>query len=625
MDIADHIDSCLSYVCTKTPIRVVKKKDYVITNIGNRIYIDMSEMGDSLRNVTILSSDSKISSEFEIRDDKRKSELKGLTPDSRYFRLKLSKRKYKNGNKIVLEIAVDDELAHSDLYFGADTKNNLKVILRFENPTAQNSSQTALGADSLSESHALAYDDFIKIVNIDGSTGPNSISLNNRTQQHSVFLNNPDFEVSKEFKGWIRLMNKFLEPETIFVKFREDTLAISGNAGNEMFHKLYGPVNSPGCFQNFSESIKHGILSTRFTKYMNDNQIRKRIPEGAIYPKDNPESFYLDKRMVDTLALAMFLSGSLKVDLKNRHLEIEASRECFLDMIFEIPERNDKSNLAIYTESSYEEIVNDMKEILKVEDDDVRNRKNLTILIPKREKKRICIVVWRIESGRKVDCIDSMVDFANNMKSNKGLLSKQWAHVAMDDVELMFKEHLKAIENVHVVKTSNQAEAVRLYGFPHSDEDRTSTLEYVKDVYDTRNILLEKTRQEDAIYRLIEEEIEKSKKKESEGPTMAMKQEALGKYSSCDYQTYRCDTEFEHRAYTDDDLDREMILLKKRESFWKSLGKRLNRDRFETTTDVVELPAVDVQSIPAEDSIASDDDFVLSPEAEMILQSLETE
>ena len=68
-----------------------------------------------------------------------------------------------------------------------------------------------------------------------------------------------------------------------------------------------------------------------------------------------------------------------------------------------------------------------------------------------------------------------------------------------------------------------------------------------------------------------------------------------------------------------------MILLKQRESFWKSLSKRLNRDRFETTTDVVNLPAVDVQSIPAEDSIASDDDFVLSPEAEMILQSLETE
>ena len=630
VDIANHIDSCLAYVCTKTPIRVVKKKDYMITNAGNRIYIDMSEMGDSLRNVTISSSDSKIKCEYEVRHSNGKTELNGLTPDSRNFRLKLRNKRNKNGNKILLEVAIDDGIARGDVCFSAD--DALKVVLRFKDSKetdaseaipATNSPETSMKNPSQRLQTTSESEDSIKFVRIINSTGSNSVSLNIKTQDYSVFLNSPCFEVTKEFKGWTRLMDRFLESETIFVRFKEDTLAISGNAGNEMFHKLYGPVDSPGCFQYFKESIKQGILSTRFTQIIDDNQIRSRkIPDGAFDPHSNPESFYLDKRMVDTLALAMFLSGSLKVDVKNRHCEIEAYRNCFLNMIYENPDRNDETNLAIYTENSYERTVHDMKELLGVSDDDIQDRKTVTLLTPKKGKKRICIVVWKLEPGMEKGFIDSMVHFAKSMKNSKGLLSKQWAHVAMDDVDNEFKDRLNTIENVHIVNTSDQAETVRLYGFPYSGGDRISAITRVKDLYDARNLMLEKTLCEDAICKLVDEELERNEEKEIDVPSTDV-DEMTPETGDAYYSLVECSEAKRGPGGVANGGDDTYSLYGTHRMRSEPLRRlpRLTRYRFRISHES-RPPTIDASLLTAGPYVEFADVFVLPPEAEKILQDL---
>ena len=629
VDVANHIESCLSYVCTKTPIRVIKKKDYIITNTGNRIYIDMSEYGDTLRNVTITSPTLNINSEYEIRHGNEKSELKGLTADSKNFRLKILKKKNKSRNKTILEITIDDEAIHDDTNCSINTENNLEIVLKFEKPTNRDSTKSVSDMDSpelgrtalnqISEGSQESID-CLKIVNIHGSTGPNTVSLKDNIQQYSAFLNNPDFEIKEEFKGWIRLINRFLEPENVFVKFKKDALTISGSLNNEVFHKLYGPVDSPGCFQNFRDSIKHGILSTRFTENLNDSQIRGRIPKGALYPTNNIESFYLDKRLVDTLALAMFLSGTLKVDPKNRHCKIEASRNGFLNMIYEIPDKNEKTNLAIYTESSYEKTVDDMKKILRVDDCDVQDYNSLTLLVPKHERKRICITIWKLKSGIELSCLDSMVEFAENIHGSNSLSSKQWAHAAMDDVEEAFINHLKAIENIHVVSNSDQAESVRLYGFPYSGGNRISAITYAKDIYDAKRIFLKNSRLEDSLCKLVEEELKNSMEKtasrisETVYEEISDEDDTICKPIECFGARYACGNNIDMSDYGSD----EAFLKNSR---CELLDKSNGRNQLETVEEPLERFVV-YESSPASDLPSSIEDFVLPVKAEKILQKI---
>lgn len=500
-EINQHISSCLEYVCTKTNMRILNRsgKQLLITNTGNTIFVDLSGIEKKrLDQITLVIEPHEIQSSFNITHAVGNITIRNNDPNSRFFNLKLSDD--------LLKIGIKNDSGNNTQIMPNTGNNLLKIDTICNNTDSKPTIVTDKPGPIVTEHTENVFREGITIKICFGN-GTDTVKLTESEREYKAYLNCPSYIANRNFEKWTCIMDYFLNPDEVII--------FTDEGRKELYHGLNNSTQVSEFFKNVSDCIRNGILNQKFKTIINNSIIKEKFSNDALYPVPNSENAYLEKRLIDTLALAVFLSSALIVDGNKHSFKIEASKECYLNLVDEIIERKNTRNQTIYVGNKYREVIDGIENIFGTNICNIRENNAGVIFEIKHEKEKFCIIVWNIRTSKYINLIDMMASVPRNTRDNDGKFSsKEWVHVVMDDVDAEVIAYLKTIENVQTIGCSlHESENVRLFGSPYYEDDRIETLTLVENIFDLAVVAGRKPNSTDnKIKGIIDKEIERLQK-----------------------------------------------------------------------------------------------------------------